>query len=293
VRTGVGCVLGVVLSAAALTGCGSAQHTTRHRIAVYLTAVNRIERQLVTPLTTVDRIDREMTTRSRQSTSPANVAGRSSTVPSEERSLRRAEAEIQVASARLRALPTPPQTARLQGLLLQLTGRQSELTRQTIRLIDFIPGFTRSLGSLGPAVIALERALSVNQASGAGAVQLVYARKVAALHAFVQTLSGILRSLGLLRPPASSEPTYLNEQRSLRRMSAAASALASDLASGHTTGLSTVLQSFDRAAALPGSRPAQSAEIAAVRAYDRQVGSLGALVAAANQERLRVARRYQ
>jgi hypothetical protein len=123
-------------------------------------------------------------------------------------------------------------------------------------------------------------------------VQLVYSRKAGALRTFAQTLDGILASLARLRPPASSQPTYTAQLQSLGRMRASALTLASDLATGHTTGLAAVLRSFDRAAALPGSRSAQSAEVAAIRAYDRQVGQLNTLVVAADRERLRLSRLY-
>ena len=68
----------------------------------------------------------------------------------------------------------------------------------------------------------LERVLSVNQAYGAAAVQEVYAQKAAALRRFAATLSAVLASLGRLRPPSSSQPTYAAEQRSLTRMRASA-----------------------------------------------------------------------
>ena len=86
-------------------------------------------------------------------------------------------------------------------------------------------------------------------------MQQVYARKVTALRSFAGTLNSILAALGRLHPPASSQPTYDGERRSLDRMKAAATTLAGDLAGTHTSAIAGVLRSFDQAAALPGSIP--------------------------------------
>jgi hypothetical protein len=282
------------LIATALAACGSAQNTPRRQLADYLAAVVRIERQLAAPIKTVDVVNRQLT-------AGASTHGRApSILPStgllttaaEQHKLRQAELQIRAVSRQLQALAAPAPAAHLKALSVQLVDSQADLTVQTSRLIAFIPGFKRSLRPLGPAVVGLERVLSVNQAYGPSAVQLVYARKAAALRTFAQTLDGILTSLARLRPPASSQPTYTSQVQSLGRMKASALTLASDLATGHTTGLATVLRSFDQAAALPGSRPAQSAEVAAIRAYDLQVGQLNTLVAAADRERLRLSRLY-
>jgi hypothetical protein len=283
-----------VLIATALAACGSAHNTPRRQLADYLAAVVRIERQLAVPIHTVDVVDRQLT-------ASAGAHGRAPTIlPStglltmaaEERMLRQAELQIRAVSRRLQALAAPAPAAHLKALSVQLVDRQADLTVQTSRLIAFMPGFARSLRPLGPAVVALERVLSVNQAYGTGAVQLVYARKAAALRTFAQTLDGILGSLARLRPPASSQPTYTAQEQSLRQMKASALTLASDLATGHTTGIAAVLRSFDRAAALPRSQSAKSGEVAAIRAYDQQVGQLNTLVATADRERLRLSRLY-
>jgi hypothetical protein len=289
VRIAVGVVPAVVL-AVALAACGSAHDTTRRQ-------VNRTERQLGGPLNTVDLVDHQLTAsangrRRGTGTAPSASVG-ALDVASAQRRLAQAELQIRTVSGRLRALVAPAPAARLKGLLIALVDRQAELTAQTRRLIAFVPGFTRSLLPLGPAVVALERVLSVNQASGAAAVHLVYARKAAALRAFGRKLDRILASLAQLHPPASSRPSYLAERHSLRRMHASAATLAADLAGGHTAGLTVVLRAFDRAAVLPGSRSAQAAENLAIRAYNRRVDELGTLVTAADRERLRLARSVQ
>ena len=207
----------------------------------------------------------------------------------QQQALARAHAQIAAVTARLRSLPAPGPARHLKALIVTLAARQAALAVQTERLIAFGPGFTSSLRPLGPAVSKLERVLSVNQAYGAAAVQEVYAQKAAALRRFAATLSAVLASLGRLRPPSSSQPTYAAEQRSLTRMRASALTIAGDLSARRTTGISGALKQFDRAANLPASRSAQQAERAAIRAYDRQVGELSSLVADADRERVRLA----
>ena len=284
--------LAAVVIAVALAACGGAQDTTRRHLATYLAAVDRIEHQLATPLTTVDTVDRQLTAGSsgRRGAGPTTTSTPPLTAAAQERRLEQASGQIRAVTARLRALGAPVPAAHLKSLLVELSGRQADLAVQTQRLIAFIPGFSRSLRPLGPAVSSLERVLSINKAYGATAVQQVYARKAVALRSFAGTLHSILAALGRLHPPTSSQPTYDAERRSLDRMTAAATTLARDLAGAHTRGIAGVLSSFDKAAALPGSRPAQQAERAAIRAYDHQVGQLSALVADANRERLRLAK---
>jgi hypothetical protein len=285
--------LAALAIALALTACGGSQDTTRRRLATYLASVDRIERQLATPLGTIDTVDRRLTAASSGAgTKSGSTRAPQPTAPQEQRSLHRAAAQITVVAGRLRALAAPAPAAHLKTLLVTLAERQAALAVQTERLVSFAPGFSRSLRPLGPAVTALEKVLSINQANGTAAVQQVYLQKAAALRRFAGTLQLILTDLGRLTPPSSSQPTYAAERRSLTRMRAAASALAGDLSSGHTSGVAGVLRSFDQAAALPASRAAQEAERGAVRAYDRQVDDLTTLVAQANRERLALAKRY-
>jgi hypothetical protein len=280
--------------AVALGSCGGTQDTVRRQLATYLTGADQTERQLAVPVSTVDAVDRALATSSsgRRKAGAAKPATPQATPAQQERRLNQAAAQIDAVRARLRAQPAPAPAAHLKALLVELAGRQAALAVQTERLVAFIPGLTRSLRPLGPSVVTLERVLSVNRANGATAVAQVYAAKAAALRTFARRLSGILVALGRVTPPSSSEPTYATERRSLERMRAASLTLAGDLSGGRRAGVAGALRAFDRAAALPGSRAAQEAERAAVRAYDRQVAELQALVSDANRERLALAQRY-
>jgi len=288
-----------VLIALVLAACGgSSKDTGRRQLAAYLTAVDRIERQLTTPLSTVDSVDSRLAATSTHGHAGTATTGQTtptaSSVPvrtpaQQQRALAQAHAQIAVVTSRLKALPAPAPAGHLKSLIVALAARQEALAVQTERLIAFGPAFTASLRPLGAAVSKLERVLSVNRAYGPAAVQQVYADKAAALRGFAATLSTVLASLGRLRPPSSSQPTDTAEQRSLTRMRAAALTVAADLSAGRATGITAALRQFDRAANLPASRSAQEAERAAIRAYDRQVGELNSLVAQANRERARLA----
>jgi len=274
-----------LLAVVVLAGCGKSD-PTRQRIAGYLTAVNRIENRLVKPLRTVNTITRQVT----YHVAHPHVKAQPAAV--QESSLAAAASAIRADEARIRALPAPAPAAALKAMIIALAQRQLQLTTQMRELITFLPSFPRALRPLGPAVVKLEHVLSIKSAAGTAAVARVYAEKAAALRAFASTLSGALRRLAVLVPPSSSRPAYLAEKRALRRMRAAATTLATDLTSGHTASVNSVIGSFDAAAALPGSRSVQLAQIAAVRAYDAQVTGLGTLVNEINQDRYALGRRY-
>jgi len=254
-----------LIVALALAACGSQQDPVRRQLAGYLTQVNQTERQLATPLGTVDTVDRQLAAASAggRKKGAAPVPGPRATPAQQEHRLAQAATGIKRVADRLRAQAAPAPAAHLKGLLVGLADRQAALAVQTERLV------------------------------GTAAVAQVYAAKAAALRTFAHRLSSILVALGHVTPPSSSKPTYANERRSLQRMRAASLTLAAGLANGRSTGVQAALRSFDRAAALPGSRPAQEAERAAVRAYDRQVADLQTLVSDANRERLRLAQRYR
>ena len=275
------------LAVALLAGCGRSD-PTRQRIAGFLAATNRVESRLAVPLRTVDMISRQIAYRVAH---PHSSAPAPSAV-AQDQELAAAISAIRADIAAIRALPAPPAAERLKALVVSLAQRQLYLTAQMRDLIAFLPSFPRVLAPLGPAVVRLQRVLSIGSASGSGTVARLYAEKAAALRAFAMALSRALGGLAALVPPDSSQPTYLAEQRSLRRLRVASLALAGDLSTGRSAGVAAAARAFDAAAALPGSRAAQVAEIAAVRAYDAQVTSLGQLVNEIDQERLALGKHY-
>jgi hypothetical protein len=265
---------------ALLAGCGSQSQTPSGHVAAYLRQVNRIEGQLKQPLAIVTAASARV----------AATAGAGSVRAGRRQAavLMAAERRIATLNTRVAALPAPAPAAHLRTLLVSLGSREAQLTVQTARLESFLPAYGRDLRPLAPATLQLERALAVNQAFGAAAVQEVYGRKAAALRAFGAVVEAVLGRLHRLRPPIVSLSGYRAQVRSLVGMHDASGALATALGAGRTTGLSTLLARFDRAAAATGTQAAHQAQVAAVRRYDSQVNDVSVLTAQAEQERLRL-----
>jgi hypothetical protein len=274
-------LLGLTL---AVTGCGETQTTPRMAVASYLNEVNALERQLATPLVVVTRTIVQFS-RDARSRRPVRVAP-----AGQAEALLRSGAQITALRARLSSLTAPAPARRLRVLLLQLVDRQASLTRQMAKLVTFLPGFAQVMAPFGPALVGLERVLSLNQANGSSAVSAVYAEKAAALRNFRAVVLSILSRLRRLDPPAVSLPPYRAQLRSLAAMATTADALAAALQQGSATAAGPLLAQFSQAAAGPSSVTAQKAQIAAIRAYDAELTSLNRLAEAASRERLRLAR---
>jgi hypothetical protein len=285
-----------VLLALWLGGCGGTQNTPRSAVAGYLTKVNAVEKQLTAPLVTVTRTIVQFAHQSRASRAAkvkqrvsAGALGQFRAVPSGQAdALLRADVQIHGVRVRLAALPAPAPAQRLRRLLLELVDRQATLTHQMAKLVVFLPGFSQAVAPLGPALLRLERVLSVVKAQGSAAVAAVYAEKSAALRSFRAVALVILHDLRRLDPPGVSLPAYRAQVGALQGMASSAEGLAGALGSGNTTAAQPLLVQFSRAAARPASLTAQKAQIAAIRAYDAQITSLNRLGADANRERLRL-----
>jgi hypothetical protein len=210
-----------------------------------------------------------------------------------ETALVRARRQIVAVRRRMAAVPAPAQAAHLRTLLLQVVDRQAALTKQLAKLVVFLPAFDLALRPLSPATRRLEGILGINVALGASAVQAVLTRKAGALRQFRVTLDGIVGRLRRLDPPMVSRATYSAQLTALRSMSATAGKLATALESGDSSRLPALLRRFDAAAVRPNSLAVQRAQIAAARAYDRQIAQLSDLAVQAEQERTRLARVVQ
>lgn len=276
---------GLALAVATLAaGCGGHGGSDRARAAAYVRQVNRIERTLDAPLALVTSTSTKVGATGGGSGPAALRLARTRAA-----ALRGAERQIRAGRARLAALTTPVSARPLSALLVTLAGRQAQLTEQTARLITFLPAYAAALQRLGPATLALEKVLAVNHAPGSAAVQSVYSRKAAALRTFATTVRAISARLRRLSPPAVSMPGYRAQLASLTGMRSASGQLAAALAAGRTTGLTTLLGRFDRAAAANSTRAVSAAQQAAVRRYDAQVNALSTLSGEAQTERERLA----
>ena len=121
--------------------------------------------------------------------------------PTPEQTLQKAWTEIRALKQRLAAIATPPVTARLHALLLELIDGQPAMTHQVAELVAFLPRYSGALASLGPVMKQLEGVLSKRSAYSAAAVSAVFASKAAALRRFQATTGAVLVRLRRLRPP--------------------------------------------------------------------------------------------
>jgi hypothetical protein len=286
-----------VLLTLLLGGCGNTHKTPRAAVAAYLTEVNAVEKQLAPPLVSVTRTIVQFARQSRASGAPrkkgagAGALGQFRVVPGGQAdALLHADAQIKGLRGRLATLPAPGPAQRLRTLLLELVDRQATLTHQMAKLVVFLPGFSQAMAPLGPALVRLERVLSVAQAQGPAAVAAVYAQKSAALRGFRAIALTIQRSLRRLDPPVVSLPSYRAQVRAVQGMARSAEGLAAALGASSTAAARPLLAQFSRAATGPTSLTAQRAQIAAIHAYDAQIASLNRLAEAASRERLRLSR---
>jgi hypothetical protein len=281
-----GAAAGLGVLALSLAGCG--QSSDSHQsLAAYVVRVNKLEAQLTPPLLVVSKAGREI---GAQGPAPGPGTGLLSgglVVNEEHARLLRAAETIHRLQRKLGAIPAPAGAQHLRALLLALMGDQESLTRQTAKLVIFLPGFRAALAPLAPAIRKLEAALTVNKASGPAAVAGVYQGKAAALRTFEGTVNGILAGVRRLDPPDVSVPQDRIEVRSLEGMSTAAGQLAPALAHGGQ-GTSQLLAQFDRAASSTTTRAAQQVQADAVKAYDARIAQLNQLAEAASRERARL-----
>jgi hypothetical protein len=275
-------VLAAVILVLTGAGCGGQTRADpRSHVAAYLTQVNRTERALGRPLSDVSHVAARLA-------APAHSGSGVRTSAADVSLLRGDLGQIRALGYRLAAIRAPSAAARLRTMLVTLVARQASLTRQTAELATFLPRFNEALTPLAAASRRLERALLVNQAYGAAAVQAVYAEKAAALRRFHAKLQDVLARLARLHPPPVSASNYRVQKVSLKGMSVSASRLATALETGDPTAVAPLLAAFDRAAAIPQSKRVFRAQVAAAKNYDREVAGLRVLAAQAVDERLRL-----
>jgi hypothetical protein len=273
--------------AALIAGCGGGGHAQKQgrQDVAYVKRINAIEAQLHQPLVAVTQASAQFG--SKRKAGPVVTADRGTRA--QEKTLNAARVRIRSLGESLAAIPAPPAYAKLRTLLVRLVNQQAYLTEQTAKLVVFLPSFDSALRPLAPATVRLERALSVTQAYGPSAVQAVYARKAHALRTFHSDVERVLVHLRHLSAPQVSAPDFDAQVDALHGMSVDAGKLADAIGSGQTTNVAGLLQNFDKAAVSNQTVHVQKAQIAAVKAYDRQVSKLNSLAVAAERERLRLA----
>ena len=274
-------------------GCGGSKSHRRADVSAYVQRVNRIELVMRSQLLDVEKAYRHFSTATLARSRPRLV---------------RAEETLRTLDQRLEHVDPPPDARRLHRLMLQLLSSEVGLSHEVVQLAVFLPAFDAALRPLGPASARLGQALAQAKAPAPHLVrgtkkQIVEARaKYAAAVARAEREQGdaieqyagevrvVERSFGRLHPPPAMKPTFETERRTLARVRANGEALAKALRLGQRKRIAALDLRYRTAARSGASLPAQRAEIAAVKSYDRRVRAVVAMALRVQRELARLDR---
>ena len=187
----------------------------------------------------------------------------------------RAQRDLGTFAARLAALDAPPEAKPVAATLAKLVAVEQALAGELHRFAVFLPAFRKVLAPYGRAVAAFRIAARVVKTARAEA---------SVVDGYANAMSQPLAGLARLSPPAVLAPTYAAEVRLLRRSHTTALSLAAALRAGRPAQAHALLVQLSQIAVSGGSLAAQRAQIAAVRAYDAEVGRATSLESHAQLE---------
>ena len=269
----------MVLAATALilaTGCGGdAKHAA---IVDYITRVDDVQQGMNGPLQQVTRVNQRF--------------ARSQTDPKVAVELETSERTMQELRVRLGKVQPPPEARHLHALMLQLVDREVALTRDTAQLATFVGQYQVALKPLQPASTALRKQLSA-QATGRAAAKALDAMKAGELRTFATTIQGVAAAVQQLSPPPVWAPQWRDQLTTLEQLRASALALADAIDANDANAIPTLLVRFDRAAVSNQGIAAQTREIDAVKAYDKQLTGLVQLAKRIQLERVRLQKTFK
>lgn len=205
------------------------------------------------------------------------------------RALARSEQTLRALRHRLATADAPPAAATLRHLFVQLAGEDVEIAHEVRLLALFLPGFrtasslTRAAASrLGQDLAAVKpprvhsvtgtaKQVAAAQAAYKAAASAAAARQATAVDRYDAVLGRALVELRTLRPPPALAPAYRAQAAMLRATRAAGATLAAALRSSDRSRVPLLNRRFVEATRLAVSLRAQTAEIAAIKAYDARV----------------------
>jgi hypothetical protein len=274
-RVALGLVaLGAVAAAVAIPlsrGGESAQHKA---IAAYVKQVDAVQGQQSLALLRVRDAFHSLT-----GTQTAASAGR----------LARAEQTLRLLKRRLGAVPAPPVAAKLRSLFVELAGEDVEIAHEVHLLVLFLPGFRAAatlshtaaaqlgneLAKVKPpqaqAVTGTAKQVAAAKAAYAAAAAAAAARQADAVDRYDAALGRALATLRTLHPPPALAPAYRAQLSTLGATRAAGKALSAVLRSSDRSRVPVLDRRFVEATRLAVSVRSQTAEIAAIKAYDARV----------------------
>jgi hypothetical protein len=275
----VATVLAVAVVLGATRLLGHTNHSARTAVAQYITSADGVQQRMRLQLTQLLSAYRAFST---TGTSPAAAAKRSA-----------AEETLRTLADRLAALPGPAAAAKLRRLLLALVREEIAVAHELNDLASFMPRFHELLATVKVANTKLGRDLAASappkpqtirgtakqiaKAQAEYAAQATQAARAQAdaVDAYDSALGRIVLALRRVRPPAVMTPAYRTELRTLTATKAAGAALAAELRKPDRSQVPKRSRALTEAARISGSVAAQRAEIAAVKAYNARVRTIG------------------
>jgi hypothetical protein len=279
----LGVVAAAAVGAAAVATIASHRHhPSRERAAVsaYIVRANDIQKAMKAPLTRVLLAYRAFT----RAGGPA---------PGVDAKLGAAAATLQRLERKLAAIDAPAEAAILRKRLLVLVGQEVAVTREVQAIAFFSPRYAAVLKDSQAASLRFGKALRAvvvpkpkklrgtqaqmteaqraYQAAGDAAA----AKQADAVDAYDAEVERILDELGRLDPPAALAGSYRGELRSLRDVAASGAQLSAELRKPNRSDVALLGRRLTIASRETRSLPAQRAQQASIRAYNRRVRAIG------------------
>ena len=278
---GLGIAAAVAVGAVvAVTISHHRKHTPRDAVAAYLSQVNGIQDDLRYPLTKVEVAYRTFDSGQTLDASQAEQ-------------LRTAQQTLLKVQRRLAHLTPPPEGRRLRRLLLRLVGHEASITHEVALIAAFLPGFEAALRTVHGAsaqlgaslakihppaahslrgtkkqVVAAQKAFATNSRRAASA-------QADAIRAYDARIAVGLRQLSMLNPPPAFAPELRSQRFTLKTTREAGARLVAGLQSPNRSDVARLGRAFTVASRHSQAISQQRAEIAAVRAYNGRVRTIG------------------
>jgi hypothetical protein len=271
-----------VATAAVATIASHRHDPSRQRAAVsaYIVRANDIQKAMKAPLTRVLLAYRDFT----RAGGPA---------PGVDAKLGAAAVTLQRLERKLSAIDAPPEAATLRKRLLVLVAQEVAVTQEVQAVARFSPRYAAILNESRVASTAFGKALREVVApkpqklrgtrAQVTAAQRAYqtagnaaaGKQADAVDAYVASVERIAATLRRLDPPAALEGSYRAERRSLTDIAASGAMLSVGLRKPHRSNVVLLGRRLTIASREARTLPAQRAQQASIRAYNRRVRAIG------------------
>lgn len=209
---------------------------------------------------------------------------------------------------RIDAVPAPEPAAQLRKLLLELVDAEVGVSHEVAELVVFAPRYDAVLGSSRKAGEDLSHSLEsitppkpetlhgtraqveAAQAAFAEASSAAAGAQAAAIDAYLGRIAEVERRLRTLDPPPALEPAWRAQIAAFSGTRRVGTRLVQELRKPDRADVATLGRRFTIAARAAGSVRAQKAQIAAIKAYNRRVRSIGELQTRVQDELRRLQR---